>query len=58
MIDQVKTFLRQESGATAIEYGLIAGVIAAAIVAVLVLMRSELSGLFTKTSNGMASANQ
>jgi len=58
MIDKAKIFLRQESGATAIEYGLIAGVIAAAIVVVLVLMKTELSVLFTKTSNGMASANQ
>ena len=40
-------FIRDEEGATAIEYGLIAGLIAVAIVTALTLMGTKLTGLFT-----------
>ncbi|MFY9287235.1 MAG: Flp family type IVb pilin [Alphaproteobacteria bacterium] len=40
-------FLKKEEGATAIEYGLIASLIAVAIVGVLVTLGPALSGVFT-----------
>ncbi|MDE2202869.1 MAG: Flp family type IVb pilin [Burkholderiaceae bacterium] len=39
-------FIRDEQGATAIEYGLLAGLIAAAIVVAVTSVGSSLSGLF------------
>jgi pilus assembly protein Flp/PilA len=44
---------REESGATAVEYGLIVGLIAVAIVAVLVLLGPRLAGLFTTVKNAI-----
>ena len=43
----VKSFIRNESGATAIEYGLIAALIAVAIIASLKALGSDLNNLFT-----------
>lgn len=41
-----KRLAREEAGATAVEYGLIIGLIAVAIVAVLVLLGPAIAGLF------------
>jgi pilus assembly protein Flp/PilA len=49
-------FVRDESGATAIEYGLIAALIAVAIITVLGLVGSQLSATFTKVETGLAGA--
>ena len=43
----IKAFLQDESGATAIEYGLIAGLVAVAIIAALTALGSSLSDLFS-----------
>jgi len=48
-----KSFLRDESGATAIEYGLIAAGIAVAIIAVVNSVGSQLTGTFTNVSNNL-----
>ncbi|MEJ0062281.1 MAG: Flp family type IVb pilin [Alphaproteobacteria bacterium] len=50
-------FMRNEDGATAIEYGLIAALIAVAIVAVLLTLGPQLSTTFTKVSTNLATAN-
>jgi len=42
----VQRLLREESGATAIEYGLIAALIAVAAIAALSLVGTNLSGIF------------
>ncbi|MCU1443071.1 MAG: Flp/Fap pilin component [Cryobacterium sp.] len=42
---------REETGATAVEYGLIIGLIAVAIVAVLVLLGPQIAGLFQSLSD-------
>ncbi len=42
----IKRFMKQDEGATAIEYGLIASLIAVAIVGVLVTLGPALSGVF------------
>jgi pilus assembly protein Flp/PilA len=48
MLKKMMTFLRDEQGASAIEYGLIVGLIAVALVAVLVVLGGEhgLKGIF------------
>ncbi|MEJ0062280.1 MAG: Flp family type IVb pilin [Alphaproteobacteria bacterium] len=53
----IKRFMHDEEGATAIEYGLIAALIAVAIVAVLLTLGPELSTTFTKVSGNLATAN-
>ena len=46
-------FLQGEEGATAIEYGLIASLIAVAIVGVLVTLGPALSGVFQTVQNNL-----
>ena len=41
-----QTRLREEKGATAVEYGLMVGLIAAVIIATVVLLGTKLSALF------------
>ncbi len=44
-------FVKDESGATAIEYSLIAALMAAAIIAALTTFKSDLTGAFTNIGN-------
>jgi pilus assembly protein Flp/PilA len=44
-------FVRDESGATAIEYGLIAALIAVVVIGALTSIGSNLSGTFTSIAN-------
>lgn len=46
-------FLKEEQGATAIEYGLIASLIAVAIVAVLATLGDKLTAVFTKVDSSL-----
>lgn len=46
-------FLKNEEGATAIEYGLIASLIAVAIVGVLVTLGPKLSGVFSTVQTNL-----
>ncbi len=46
MIQYIKCFINHESGATAIEYGLIAAGIAVAIIAAVALLGTSLDGMF------------
>lgn len=50
MKTQLQQFWNDEDGATAIEYGLIAGLIAVAIIGVLTALGTSLDGLFTTIS--------
>ena len=54
MRNQVTRFVKDESGATAIEYGLIAALIAIAIIVGATLLGTSLNGLFTRLGNCMA----
>jgi pilus assembly protein Flp/PilA len=49
----VSRFLKDESGATAIEYGLIAAGIAVAIITVVQALGTKLNGTFTTVSNAL-----
>ncbi|WPG40802.1 Flp family type IVb pilin [Variovorax sp. EBFNA2] len=50
MLSSITRFLRDEEGATAIEYGLIAGLVSIAIAATLGTLGTDLSALFGKIS--------
>jgi pilus assembly protein Flp/PilA len=51
-----RSFLRNESGTTSIEYALIAGIISIVIVASLTQIRGNLQGTFTDVSDGISDA--
>jgi pilus assembly protein Flp/PilA len=46
-MDLIQRFIQDESGATAIEYGLIAGLVAVAIITALSLLGGSLDNLFS-----------
>ncbi|WP_285413405.1 Flp family type IVb pilin [Variovorax sp. efr-133-TYG-130] len=46
MLNSISRFLRDEEGATAVEYGIIAGLIAVAIVTATTGVGTKLTGLF------------
>lgn len=46
MTNLIKTFAKDESGATAIEYGLIAALIAVALVSVMGVLKADLTTAF------------
>lgn len=50
MLSSITRFLRDEEGATAIEYGLIAGLLSVALVLVLTNVSTDLQAVFTKIS--------
>jgi pilus assembly protein Flp/PilA len=51
-------FVRDESGATAIEYGLMAALIAVAIITIVTTLGTNLNNRFTSVSNALAVVNQ
>jgi pilus assembly protein Flp/PilA len=51
-----KAFINDESGATAIEYGLIAGLVAVAIIAALTALGSSLDTLFSQVATTVSGA--
>lgn len=53
MLKKISAFLRDEEGATAIEYGLIVGLIAAVIIAVIKGTGSSLNTLFTTVETSL-----
>ena len=57
MLNKIKTFLKSEDGATAIEYGLIAAGIAVAIIAAVFVVGDDLSKLFNTVASNVGSAN-
>lgn len=50
----MKSFLKDESGATAIEYGLIAGLIAVVIITAVTAIGTGLNAKFTSVSNSLS----
>jgi pilus assembly protein Flp/PilA len=52
----LKRFAKDESGATAIEYGLIAALIAVAIIAAITIVGTQLAILFGKISTALTAA--
>lgn len=56
MFDMIKTFTDDESGATAIEYGLIAALVSVAAVTALTSLGSSLDSMFTAVSGQLNTA--
>lgn len=56
MKEQIVRFLKDEDGATAIEYGLIAGLIAIAIIVALSTLGDDLSDMFGRISTEVKGA--
>lgn len=56
MVKQILNFLKDEEGASAVEYGLIVGLIAVAVVAVLLTTGKGLNTLFTSVSDEVKTA--
>ena len=56
MKTQIQTFLKDESGVTAIEYGLIAGLVVAGILASVTTIGSDLKEVFLNISNATTTA--
>lgn len=53
MKNLMKKFVRDDSGATAIEYGLIAGLIAVVIITALTLAGDNLTGMFNSVATAL-----
>jgi pilus assembly protein Flp/PilA len=56
MLSYIKSLATDQDGATAIEYGLIAGLIAVAIITAVTLVGTDLSGLFNGIAGKVAAA--
>jgi pilus assembly protein Flp/PilA len=56
MTNLLSRFVRDESGATAIEYGLIAALIAVAIITILGTVGTNLTTVFTSVANNLSGA--
>lgn len=56
MTNMIKNFWKDEEGATAIEYGLIAGLIAVGILAGATLLGKNLDGLFNQIAQLLGTA--
>ena len=54
----IKNLVRDEAGATAIEYGLLAALIAVAAIAAMQGLGNQLSSTFTTVSTKMANGNK
>ncbi len=57
MNNLIAKFGKDESGATAIEYALIAAIVGIGIISVLQLVRTNLQDTFTTVSDALATAN-
>ena len=58
MKDTIKRFLQDQSGATAIEYGLIAAGISVAIIAAVQSLGTQLNATFNSVSTTLATAGK
>lgn len=56
MLKAIRSFAKDESGATAIEYGLIAALVSVAAIGALTAMGTSLSGMFNTVSSSLSAA--
>ncbi len=56
MFKVIRTFAKDESGATAIEYGLIAALVSVAAIGALTAMGNSLSAMFNTVSSALSTA--
>ncbi len=53
MLNKIMNFVRDEEGASAVEYGLLAALIAAVIVGIVTTLGNQLNTAFTTVSNAL-----
>jgi pilus assembly protein Flp/PilA len=58
MLTKMKNLVIEEQGQGMTEYGLVLGVIAIAVVGILVTMRGEIEKLFIKSKDALIEANK
>ena len=58
IVQALKQFARDEEGVTAIEYGLIAALVAVAIIAAVTTLGTELKGVFGRISTAVGLAGK
>ena len=56
MITRIRTILRHDEGASAVEYGLLIAAIAAVIVGIVFLLGKQVQGAFQTTSDCISSS--
>ncbi|MFX1684399.1 Flp family type IVb pilin [Paraburkholderia sp. A2RI-6] len=56
-LNLIRAFAREEDGVTAIEYALLAALIAIAIIATVNLLSAQIQATFTTITNTLATAN-
>jgi pilus assembly protein Flp/PilA len=57
MMKTIKNFVRDESGATAIEYGLIAAIVAVGLISALTSLKTNLQSTYNTIGSAVANAN-
>ena len=57
MRDLIKSFIKNESGATAIEYGLIAAIVSVGLIAALSTLKSNLQDTYNTIGTAVKNAN-
>jgi len=57
MVKHVVRFMREEEGATAVEYGMMVALIAAVIVGIVTTLGTKVNGAFTTVSNALPAAS-
>jgi pilus assembly protein Flp/PilA len=57
LVQSIKKFIREEDGVTAIEYGLIAALIAVVIIAAVTIVGTQLRAVFTTIGGALTAAN-
>ena len=57
MLNRIRKFIRDDNGATAIEYGLIAALLAVAIVGIVTTIGTDLVNVFTDVSTNLQKAS-
>jgi pilus assembly protein Flp/PilA len=56
MIQKIKNFLKDDEGASLVEYGLLVALIAVACIAILGTLGTQLSAMFTRVEGHVATA--
>ena len=57
MVKHIVRFMKEEDGATAVEYGLMVALIAAVIVTIVGTLGTKVNGAFTKVSDALPAAS-
>ena len=57
MVKHIVRFMKEEDGATAVEYGLMVALIAVVIIGAVTILGTNLRGTFTTVGNSVATAS-